>query len=104
MIIQEQIKLDLDERFRETPTANVIQSETARILKLHLYNQNKAWTIPDGIRASIRFSIFDQGKVYGSTYDTLSDGSPAYAIDGSTLTITGGFKRLGRRLSANLAV
>lgn len=87
MIITQQIKIHLDKRFLETPTVEAVQGESTRAVEFQLYNGGTEWTVPEGTTVTVRYRIFHEGAFYSSTYDTLPDGSPAYCVDGSSLTV-----------------
>lgn len=87
MIIAQKIKLDLDQQPDPNLTIYAVQGETARAAVFQFFYNGAEWMVPEGTMVSIRHSIQQDGILYSSTYDTLSDGSPAYSIDGSTVTV-----------------
>ena len=83
MIITQKITVQLDHR-EELPAVDMVQGDTGRSLAISLILQGKAWTIPDSVKALIRYHRSDGS---GGCYDTLPNGTTAYGISDSTITI-----------------
>lgn len=83
MIVTQQIQVDLTDK-QQRPSIDAVQGDTAKAVKITLTAGGVAWTIPSGAAALIRYRKLDGT---GGSYDTMPDGSAAYTIDGSTITI-----------------
>lgn len=84
MVITNKIEIALDRRGVEEIIDAVQGDENSREVAISLKNNGEDWPIPDGVTAIIGYRRKDGS---GNTYDTLSDGTPAYKYQGNVLTI-----------------
>ena len=85
MIIKHKLEIDFV-RPGVIPRQNVMQNDAnSRVLEISLLEDGAPWEIPAGVTAALNYI-----KPDGTTglYDTLPDGSVAYTISGSTITMT----------------
>ena len=85
MIVTQAINVHLDKR--TTPTIEAVQSDTGRAVTVALFNQGSPWEPPADATATVRHSIWQDGELYTSAYDTLSNGALAVDFSGNVLTI-----------------
>lgn len=76
MQIIREITMHLDRR-ETTPVVDVVQGETARWLKVALYEKGKAWDIPADATIMIRYRKPD---CTGGVYDSYPDGTRAWSF------------------------
>lgn len=84
MIFTNKISLDLDRR-GDRPCMDAVQGDTARAVELTLLENDTVWPVPQGATAVIRYRRIHGGS--GGVYDTMPDGSAAYAVGEQTLTV-----------------
>lgn len=83
MNVQNQITIDLA---RKGPTCQVhamAEDAGSRSVCIQLRENGKAWTVPEGVSASVAYRREDGGSGW---YDTLPDGTAACTVEGSTVT------------------
>ena len=84
MVVKHKIKMDLA-RPACMPKVDVVQRDQfTRQLELSLYADGEAWEIPEDISVIIYFVRADGT---GGDYDTLSNGTRAWAASGNVLTV-----------------
>lgn len=84
MMITTKIKMDLQNK-GITPRVDAVQGDAnTRALELKLYEQGKSWEVPADVTARLRYRKPDKT---GGVYDTLPDGTPAWQIEGNTVTL-----------------
>lgn len=66
------------------PMVEGVQGDSARVVKVRLTENGKAWEIPQGAQVLIRYRN-QNGK--GGVFDTLPDGKVAYSFTGNVLTL-----------------
>lgn len=84
MIITTNITMDLSRRGPEQVISAVQDDRYSRNIAMVLTSGGVAWEPPEGTTAQIRYRKPDGT---GGSYDTLPDGTPAWTIEGSTLTV-----------------
>ena len=85
MIITNKINMDL-QLHKPTPVVCAVQQDScSRNLEITLFSNGKRFSIPASAAILIRYRKSDGT---GGEYDTLPDGSPAWSVKGSTLTVT----------------
>ena len=78
-------KLSIDLLHQEhLPVIDAVQNDCGRVLALMLHTNGIPWTVPDGVRVSVRYRKSDG---LGGEYDTLPDGSTAWSIADNVLTV-----------------
>ncbi len=82
MIISHKINQHLDRN--EEHLVEAVQGDSGRELVMNLYHQNAMWTPPEDTMALIRFA---GSNGFGGCYDTMPDGTAAWSISGSVLTV-----------------
>ena len=84
MIITQKANLDLNDP-GQTPRFNAVQDDRySRNLELTLYSDGVSWPIPEDAAVLIRYSKPDGT---GGEYDSLPDGSAAWAVEENVLTL-----------------
>lgn len=84
MIVTSNITMDLDHR-GVMPVVDAVQGDfNSRAVALHLTAGGKDWPIPAGTEVQVRYRKSDNT---GGLYDTLPDGTQAWSIGGSTVTV-----------------
>lgn len=84
MIVTKIVKMDLSSKGVPVRT-DAVQGDTAtRALQMLLYSQGKAWEVPADVTVRVRYRRPDGT---GGVYDTLPDGSPAWAVSGNAVTL-----------------
>lgn len=83
MIVTQKLDIHLDQPCKTT--IETVQSDVGRAIEAFLYCNNRAWLAPEGATASVRYSIFHEGEVYTSVYDTLPDGQPAVDLSSNLM-------------------
>lgn len=83
MILLNQVNVFLHKN--QSYSVDAVQGETGRGLLLRLYDGAQAWEVPAGAKIQIRFRKPDGT---GGIYDTLPDGSGAWQISGSEVTVS----------------
>lgn len=85
-------KIDIDLVKPDTPARiQVKQGDTlSRMVEITLYAEGKAWTIPTGVNAVVRYHAHDLDSSNDSKgiYDQLPDGSAACRFSGNVLQMT----------------
>lgn len=84
MIITTNITMDLSRRGPEQVISAVQDDRYSRNIAMTLTCGSVAWEPPEGTTAQIRYRKPDGT---GGNYDALPDGTPAWTIEGSTLTV-----------------
>lgn len=84
MIITNHVSMDLMKNNRSETTHAVQDDRYSRNLEISLFANEAPWTAPENTSFLIRYSKSD-GK--GGEYDTLPDGSKAWAMEDNILTI-----------------
>ena len=84
MILTHKITLDLAQR-GDRPSIDAVQGDTARAVEISLMDNGAAWTVPEGTSAVVCYRRIQGG--IGGIYDTMPDGSPAYAIGQAGITV-----------------
>lgn len=84
MIITTNITMDLSRRGPTQVISAVQDDRYSRNIAMALTCGSVAWEPPEGTTVQVRYRKPDGT---GGSYDTLPDGTPAWTIDGSTLTI-----------------
>lgn len=82
MLVTKKLTVDLA---RKTVLGSVdaVRGDSAIALEMTLLCDGAPWTVPAGASVIVRYG---QGEACG-TYDTLSDGTPAWEIKGNVLTV-----------------
>lgn len=83
MKLIQKLTIDLAHHSR-IPTLDASQGDTARALEISLMSGVQPWEIPFGAAVIIHYRCADGS---GGTYDTLSDGQPAFHVEGSTVSV-----------------
>ena len=83
MKLIQKITLDLAHRSR-IATVDATRGDTARVLEISLMNGIHPWEIPYGAAVVLSYRCADGS---GGTYDTLADGTSAFAVEGNTVTV-----------------
>lgn len=84
MIVTSNITMDLDHR-GVMPVVDAVQGDfNSRAVALHLTAGGKDWPVPEGTEVQVRYRKSDNT---GGLYDTLPDGTRAWTIGGSTVTV-----------------
>lgn len=84
MILTHKITLSLDRR-GDRPCIDAVQGDTARAVEVSLLENGEAWLVPEGTAAVIHYRRIQSGT--GGLYDTLPDGTAAYAMGESSVTV-----------------
>lgn len=84
MILTHKRKLRLDSR-EDQHILDVVQGDSGRAIEFALQDGSGAWNVPEGTTAMIRYRRMPGNA--GGLYDTLSDGTAAYAVNGNKLTV-----------------
>lgn len=84
MILTHKISLSLDHR-GDRPCVDAVQGDTARAVEISLLDCGAAWLVPDGTTAVVRYRRVRSGA--GGIYDTMPDGTAAYAVRESGVTV-----------------
>ena len=84
MILTHKITLNLDRR-GDRPCIDAVQGDTARKVEISLMDGGAAWLVPEGTRAVIRYRRIRAGT--GGVYDTMPDGTVAYEMGESSVTV-----------------
>ncbi len=82
MLVTKKLTVDLA-RKTLLGTVDAVQGDSAIALELTLLCDGAPWTVPEDASVIVRYG---KGNVCG-TYDTLSDGTPAYEIQNHILTV-----------------
>lgn len=85
MIVTQTINVHLDKH--STPTVETVQSDTGRAVEIKLYSNGQPWTPPHNATGTVRYSIFHEGEVYTSTYDTLPNEQPSVRFSENVMTL-----------------
>lgn len=84
MMIHKTIKIDMTNGGSE-PVVEAVQNDSCtRAVDIELLADKTAWTVPDGVKASLAYRTMDGT---GGWYDTLPDGTDACSIDGNVVTV-----------------
>lgn len=84
MILTHKVTLSLDRR-GDRPCVDAVQGDTARAVEISLTANGAAWLVPAGTEAVIRYRRIRGGT--GGIYDTMPDGSAAYAMGENAVTV-----------------
>lgn len=84
MILTHKISLSLNQR-GERQSIDAVQGDSARAVEISLQENGAAWAVPEGVTAVIRYRRGRDGT--GGVYDTLLDGSAAYAVAENVVTV-----------------
>lgn len=84
MIVTHKFNMDLNHRCILPPVEVVQDDRYCRNLEISLSSNGTAWEIPEDTKAMISF-VKSDGT--GGSYDVLPDGSEAYVINGSIITV-----------------
>lgn len=83
MLLTKEVTMNLN--FRETPIVlDVQQGDSGRALAVRFMTGETDWEIPEDAEILLQYCCADGT---GGIYDTLSDGTSAYSVNGSTLTV-----------------
>lgn len=83
MTITKTMELNLKYKGR-IPTVDVVQGDSVRALAVTLMSGDEPWPVPLGAAIVIRYRCADGT---GGVYDTLPDGTAAYAVEGNCITV-----------------
>ena len=85
MLLTKEVTVNLG--YRENPAVlDGMQGDSGRALKVRFAMGEEPWRIPGDLQVLLQYACEDGT---GGTYDTLSDGTPAYTVgDDDTLTIS----------------
>lgn len=85
MIITHKVKMDLISK-GIAPKIHMVQGDCcSRKIEFRLFSDRSAWHVPKGAKALIRYRRPDHSV---GVYDTLPDGSCAYAVAGNAVTVS----------------
>ena len=85
MIITHKVKMDLISK-GIAPKIHMVQGDCcSRKIVFRLFSDRSAWHVPKGAKALIRYRRPDHSV---GVYDTLPDGSCAYAVAGNAVTVS----------------
>ena len=84
MKIISKLKMDLLRQEPPQLIPAVREDSHARALEIALLHGGRAWPLPHGVRAVVRYAKADGT---GGAYDTLPDGTDAWRAEGNLLTI-----------------
>lgn len=85
MIITHKIKMDLISK-GIAPKIHMVQGDCcSRKIEFRLFSDRAAWHVPKGAKALIRYRRPDHSV---GVYDTLPDGTCAYAVSGNAVTVS----------------
>ena len=82
MLVTKKFTVDLA-RKTIAGTVDAVRGDSAIALEMTLLCDGAPWTVPAGASVVVRYG---RGQV-GGTYDTLSDGTPAWSVQGNVLTV-----------------
>lgn len=82
MLVTKKLTVDLA-RKTLLGTVDAVQGDSAIALQLTLLCDGVPWIVPEDASVIVRYG---QGNACG-TYDTLSDGTPAYGVQDNVLTV-----------------
>ena len=83
MVVTNHIEVDLSQSTLPK-VLEAVQGDSARAVCLRLQDKGQPWEIPQGAEVFVRYRNSDGT---GGVFDALPDGSPAYAVQGSELTV-----------------
>ena len=82
MLVTKKLTVDLA-RKSVLGTVDAVRGDSAIALEMTLLCDGTPWTVPDDASVIVRYG---QGNACG-TYDSLSDGTPAWSVSGNVLTV-----------------
>ena len=83
MLLTKEVTMNLS--YREGPIVmDVMQGDTGRALTVHFLLGETSWKIPADAQVFVQFECQDKT---GGLFDSLSDGTCAYSVNGDALTI-----------------
>ncbi len=82
MLVTKKLTVDLA-RKTVLGSMDAVRGDSAIALEMTLLCDGAPWTVPNGASVIVRYG---QGEACG-TYDSLSDGTPAWEVEGNVLTV-----------------
>lgn len=87
MIVTHKLSMDLLHRSANPPVLDMVVGDgESRAVKLLFMAGNDEWTIPELTAVRINFAVLGSSESYHGSYDTLSDGTKAWSVEGNSLT------------------
>lgn len=83
MLITKEVTINLSYR-HSSAVVDVLQGDSGRALAVHFRNGEEAWQIPADADILMQYQCQDGT---GGVFDSRMDGTPAYSVNGDTLTI-----------------